>query len=99
MHHQGDDVRTFQVPRLGPVGVAVGQGVQLAIGQAAGFVLERDIVRELVDRFLDVVTEQDIAVEGDGLDALQEAVQPAREPDIAPDVRCQTHGCAASSRN
>uniref|UniRef100_A0A0N4ZJL1 LEPR-XLL domain-containing protein n=1 Tax=Parastrongyloides trichosuri TaxID=131310 RepID=A0A0N4ZJL1_PARTI len=98
VHHQGDDVGALQVPRLGPVGVAVGQGVQLAIGQATGLVLDRDIVRELVDGLLDVVTEQDVAVEGDGLDALQETVQPARELHIAPDVRCQTHGCAASSR-
>src|SRR5690606_13862012 len=83
---------------LGPVGVAVRQGLELAIGQLAGLVLDGDVGAELVDRLLDVVTGQDVAVQGDGLDALQKPEQPARELDVTPDVCRQSHRCAASSR-
>jgi len=98
VHHQGDDVAALQIAALGPVGVAVRQGFELAIGQLAGFVLDGDVGAELVDRLLDVVTGQNVAVEGDGLDALQKPEQPARELDVTPDVCRQSHGCAASSR-
>ncbi len=98
VHHQGDDVAALQIAALGPVGVAVRQGLELAIGQLAALVLDRDVGAEPVDRLLDVVTGQDVAVERDGLDALQKSEQPASELDVTPDVCRQSHGCAASSR-
>ncbi|MCY1556379.1 hypothetical protein D9M68_931210 [compost metagenome] len=97
MHHQGDDVAALQVPASGPVGAAVRQGLELAIGRLAVFVLDRDVGAELVDRLLQVVADQDVAVEGDRLDALQEPEQAASELDVTPDVCRQSHGCAASS--
>ena len=69
-HHQADDVGAPQVAAARPVGVAVGQRVQLAVAQRPVLVLDRDIVAEFVDRLLEVVTHQVGTVEFDRLDAL-----------------------------
>ena len=90
-HHQGDGVAATQAPVLGPVGEAVRHGVQVAIGQGALTVVDGDVVGELVDRFFKVVTEQDVAVQLDRLDAFQQTEQAAREPDIPADIGYKTH--------
>ena len=90
-HHQGDGVAATQAPVLGPVGEAVGHGVQVAIGQGALTVVDGDVVGELVDRFFEVVTEQDVAVQLNRLDAFQQTEQAAREPDIPADIGYKTH--------
>ena len=56
------------------------QLLHLAKAQGALTVVDGDVVGELVDRFFEVVTEQDVAVQLDRLDTFQQTEQAAREP-------------------
>ena len=67
------------------------QLLHLAKAQGALTVVDGDVVGELVDRFFEVVTEQDVTVQLDRLDALQQTEQAAREPDIPADIGYKTH--------
>ena len=90
-HHQGDGVAPVQAAPLGPVGVAVGHGVQVAIGQAAALVLDGDVVRELVDGFFKVVAQQNVAIQLDRLDTLEQAEQSAREAHVPAETHARRY--------
>jgi hypothetical protein len=63
---------------------AVGQGVELAIGDLAAVVLDGDVVAEFVDRLFEVVTKQDRAVQLDRLDPLEQPPETGGEFEVAP---------------
>ncbi len=80
-----------QAPRTAPVGVAVGQGVELTIGETLALEQDGRAVAPLVDRVLQVVAGQLRRVGRHRAHAVQGANQRNQEPHFAPDPAGQTH--------
>ena len=89
-HEEGDGVPLLDAPPGGPVGEAVGHGVELRIGQALGLEHDGGALRVLVDRRLEIVADQLGGLGRDSLQPPQGAQEASDEADFALAARDQT---------
>ncbi len=98
-HEQRHHVAAVDANVLGPVGVAVGHGVQLAVGQREAFKGDGAAAAPAVDGGFQVVADQVGRIGGDAADAVQGARQPAQEAPLPFQTGRQTHPLPSNSRS
>ncbi len=90
-HEQRHGLAAGDALPLGPVGVAVGDGVQLGVGDRLAFEDDGLAARPLVDGRFQIVADQVGAVRRDGLHALERARESLDELQLAFQPGRQTH--------